>query len=238
MRQKMFLLGALVVILLWAPCFCMAGWRDSFDAYPSNSPLPAPWEDSQYFLTDATGPSVFQSAGDGGCKGKGTCNGLKGGVDGLMAWSRAWRTVNGVTRLKSSLRVSTNVDSDAAIGFTAIKDTKADQPLGNPDSVIVKLESAKTGATLSFWIGSICSTAIPVSRNQWYDVQVTVIGRSFTAEYRQTGQTNWRQLGAGDHKAGFKIGYALIASRRDGYLDDISALAAPAVAVNPTSSAN
>lgn len=212
----------------------MAGWKDSFDAYPSNSPLPAPWEDSQYFLTDSTGPSVFQSAGDGGCKGKGTCNGVKGGPGGLMAWSRAWRTVNGVTRLKSSLRVSTNVDSDAAIGFTATKDTKSDQPLGSTDSVMIRLESAKTGATLSFWIGKTRAASIPVSRNQWYDVQVAVDGQAFQAEYRQTGLTNWRRLGSGEHKSGFKIGYALVASRRDGYLDDISALTTPIVARNST----
>ena len=233
MHQRNILLGALVVVLLWAPCFCMAGWKDSFDAYPSNSPLPAPWEDSHYVLSESTGLSIFQSAGDGGCKGKGTCNGVKGDTSGATAWSRAWRTVDGVSRLKSSLRVSTNADSDAVIGFTATKDTKSDQPLGNPDSVVVRLQSAKTGATLSFWIGNTCASSIPVSRNQWYDVQVSVSGRAFIVEYRQTGLDNWRRMGAGEHRPGFKIGYALVASRRDGYLDDISALTTPIFALNP-----
>lgn len=234
MYQRMFLLGALVLCLLWAPCLCMAGWRDSFDAYPSNSPLPAPWEDSQYVLKDADGPVIFQSAGDGGCKGKGTRNGSKDCSDGVLPWSRAWRSVTGVTRLKSSVRVSTNPCSDAAIGFTATKDTKADRPTGNPQSVVVKLESAKTGAALSLWIGDECVKSIPVSRNQWYDVQLLVDGQSFTAEYRQTGLTNWRRLGTGKHKTGISVSYAMVASRNDGYLDDVSALTSPVIARNPT----
>jgi len=151
-----------------------------------------------------------------------------------MAWSRAWRQVAGVTRLKSSLRVSTNVGSDAAIGFTATKDLKADQPFGQPGSIMVKIESAKTGATLSFWVGDVCKSSTPVSRNQWYDVQLSVLGDSLTVEFRQTGLNYWRTLGTAQSKSGFNTTYALVACRRDGYLDDISALTTPLVAAIPT----